>query len=126
MTSYETGTPIEPGQLPEIVTNYLAAHRVHDVDVAIQSFAPDAVVIDDGKTYAGVEAIWAWLARSSTEYKYTIEITAATQFDDAHFVATHHLTGNFPGGEVDLDYKFALSDSLIDHLTIEQSATRTR
>jgi ketosteroid isomerase-like protein len=124
MTNYETGTPIEPGQLPEIVTNYLAAHRAHDVDVAIQSYAPDAVVIDDGNTYAGVEAIRAWLARSSTEYKYTIEITAATRFDETHFVATHHLTGNFPGGQVDLDYRFALSHGRIDHLTIEQSAKR--
>jgi len=126
MTNYAAGTPIEPGQLPDIVTDYLVAHRAHDVDVAIQSYAPDAVVIDDGNTYAGVEAIRAWLASSSTEYKYTIEITAASQIDDTHFVATHHLVGNFPGGHVDLDYKFTLNHGRINHLTIEQSATRPR
>jgi len=126
MTNFASGTPIELGQLPKIVTSYLVAHRAHDVEVAIQSYAPDAVVIDDGNTYVGIEAIRTWLARSSTEYKYTIETTAASQFDDAHFVATHHLAGNFPGGQVDLDYKFALSHGRIDHLTIEPSATRPR
>jgi len=126
MTNFASGTPIEPDQLPKIVTSYLAAHRAHDDEVAIQSYAPDAVVIDDGNTYAGVEVIRTWLARSSTEYQYTIEITAAWQVDDAHFVATHHLAGNFPGGQVDLDYKFALSHGRIDRLTIEPSATERR
>lgn len=119
MTGSSHPRAIDPTELPDVVTSYLAAHRAHDTDSAIQSYASDAVVIDDGKTYEGLDEIRAWLSRSTTEYEYTTELTHATIIDEAHYVATHHLAGNFPGGQVDLDYEFTLSDRRIIRLTVQ-------
>ncbi len=43
---------------------------------------------------------------------------AARHVDDAHWVATQRLEGDFPGGVADLDYRFTMSGDLIDELVI--------
>ncbi|MGW0413698.1 nuclear transport factor 2 family protein [Streptomyces collinus] len=110
---------IAPDDLPEVITGYLTAHRAHDTATALTTFTDDATVIDDGHTYLGSTAIERWLDRSATEFTYTIRLTNAQQTDIAHYTATHHLEGNFPGGTIDLHYRFTLRDNLIAHLAIE-------
>ncbi|MCU7820194.1 nuclear transport factor 2 family protein [Kitasatospora sp. DSM 101779] len=110
---------ITPDDLPEVITRYLAAHRVHDTATAVSTFTDDATVIDDGNTYQGSAAIERWLDRSATEFTYTIHLANVQQTDSAHYIATHHLEGNFPGGTIDLRYRFTLRDDLIEHLVIE-------
>ncbi|MEV7323443.1 nuclear transport factor 2 family protein [Streptomyces sp. NPDC093970] len=116
-----TGQPqhIAPDALPEVVTRYLDAHRVRDTPGALAAFHPDATVTDDGRTYRGAAAIESWLTRAAGEYTYTSELTAALKADQDHYVATHHLEGDFPGGVVDLHYRFALRDGRIETLVIE-------
>jgi ketosteroid isomerase-like protein len=109
----------DPAELPETITRYLDAHRVHDTSTALGAFAGDAVVVDDGKTYAGTAAIERWLTAAASEYTYTTELTAAHRIDASHYVVTNHLEGDFPGGQVDLRYRFTFHDGLIDDLTIE-------
>jgi hypothetical protein len=110
---------IAPATLPAVVTRYLNAHRAHDTATAITAFGGDATVIDDGRTYTGTSAIEKWLTRSAGEYTYTIELTGAQKADATHYIATHHLEGNFPGGAVDLRYQFTLRGDLIKCLVIE-------
>ncbi|MEU4115659.1 hypothetical protein AB0F71_14310 [Kitasatospora sp. NPDC028055] len=75
--------------------------------------------MDDGNTYQGTEEIEGWLGRSATQFTYTIQLTGAEQTDATHYIATHHLEGDFPGGTVDLRYRFTLRDDLIERLVIE-------
>ncbi|MFE1772760.1 nuclear transport factor 2 family protein [Streptomyces sp. NPDC059008] len=110
---------IAPDALPEVITRYLDAHRAHDTAGALSAFHPHANVTDEGKTHRGASAIETWLSRSAGEYTYTIELTGAQKVDTDHYIATHHLEGNFPGGVVDLHYRFALSNGLIKDLVIE-------
>jgi hypothetical protein len=110
---------ISPSQLPESITCYLVAHQARDVDTAIGWYTDDATVLDDGKTYRGLQQIRDWLAAAASEYTYTTELTGARRVDDQHYVAIHHLEGNFPGGVVDLQFTFALRDGRISQLTIE-------
>ncbi|MGW6911604.1 nuclear transport factor 2 family protein [Streptomyces sp. NPDC054940] len=110
---------ITPDALPEVITRYLRAHHSRDTAAAIAVFTDDATVIDDGNTYQGAAAIERWLDRSATEFTYTIHLTGAQQAAPAHYIATHHLEGNFPGGTVDLRYQFTLDNDLIEHLAIE-------
>ncbi|MFE3187325.1 nuclear transport factor 2 family protein [Streptomyces violascens] len=110
---------IAPDDLPEVITRYLTAHRAHDTATAVTAFTDDATVIDDGNTYQGSAAIERWLDRSATEFTYTIHLTNAQETDPAHYIATNHLEGNFPGGTVDLRYQFTLRDDLIEYLAIE-------
>ncbi|WP_251016860.1 nuclear transport factor 2 family protein [Streptomyces sp. ISL-1] len=97
----------------------MKAHHAHDTPTAVTAFTGDAMVIDDGGTYEGTAAIEGWLDRAATEFTYTIRLTDAQQTDTTHYLATHHLEGNFPGGTIDLRYQFTLRDDLIERLVIE-------
>ncbi|MFF3577357.1 nuclear transport factor 2-like protein [Streptomyces mirabilis] len=110
---------IAPDTLPEVITRYLTAHRAHDTAVALATFTQDATVIDDGNTYQGTTAIERWLNRSATEFTYTTELTGAERTDASHYTATQHLEGDFPGGTVDLRYRFTLRGDLVERLVIE-------
>lgn len=114
-----TPTEIDPDQLPEVITAYLIAHVARDLDRAVASYQPDATVVDEGRTYHGHDEIRAWLNRSASEFTYTIEMTGAAKLDDDHYDVTHHLEGDFPGGQVDLHFRFALRDNAIARLVIE-------
>ncbi|SFR24798.1 hypothetical protein SAMN04488564_10876 [Lentzea waywayandensis] len=110
---------IPPEHLPAAVSNYLSAHRVNDVDKAITSFTADAEVTDDGRTHNGIDEIRTWLAHAATEYTYSTELRAVTQISDLHYDVVQHLEGNFPGGVIDLHYRFVLRDASIARLAIE-------
>lgn len=101
------------------VADYLAASRRHDADAVARTLAPDAVVIDDGKTYSGHAEVRAWVTRTGSEYSYTSRTISADVADPNRPVVVMHLSGDFPGGEVDLVYAFTISDGLIARLTIE-------
>ena len=110
---------IAPDRLPSVITAYLVAHQARDLDSAIAHYAADAVVTDDGHRYHGPSEIRVWLARSAGEYTYTSTLIAAYRLDDDHFDAVHHLEGDFPGGVVDLHFRFALREGRITRLVIE-------
>ncbi|MEU4673211.1 nuclear transport factor 2 family protein [Amycolatopsis sp. NPDC023774] len=94
--------------LPRPITEYLAAHETRDTERALPRFTPAATVTDDGHTYHGHAQIRAWLEGTATGYTYTSTLIATEQIDDGRFVATHHLEGDFPGGQVDLHFRFTL------------------
>src|ERR1700736_2022823 len=76
--------PMDQTELPEIITRYLRAHQARDLDAAIECYTIDASVTDEGRTYNGPQEIRAWLARSASEFTYTIEVIGATKSDDDH------------------------------------------
>ena len=97
-----TPTSIRPDQLPATIRGYLAAHAARDADAALRAFTPTAVVVDDGRTYRGTDEIRGFLREAGAEFTYTTELVGAQRIDDAHWVATNQLEGDFPGGVVDL------------------------
>jgi ketosteroid isomerase-like protein len=113
-----TPTSIEPGELPTVIRDYLAAHAARDTDAALRAFTPTAVVVDDGKTFRGTEEILGFLGRAGAQFSYTTELIGARRTGDARWVATNRLTGDFPGGVADLDYRFTMSGDLIAELVI--------
>ena len=112
-------TDIPITDLPTTVQTYLAAHTARDTETALAAFTADAVVIDDGHTHRGTGEVRRWLQESSSEYTFTTELTGAQRGDDRQWVAVSHLEGDFPGGVVDLRYRFTLdADDRIAVLTI--------
>ena len=118
MTDWTIGTPVSLTDLPQAATTYLAAPDVRDVDRALAAFAQDAEITDEGQTYSGRAKIGDWLAKSGTEWTYTSETVSAARIDAEHYDVIRHLEGNFPGGVVDLRYRFTLRDDLISELVI--------
>ncbi|WP_329384595.1 nuclear transport factor 2 family protein [Streptomyces sp. NBC_01716] len=111
------GSPAVPA-VPDVVTRYLAAHEDRDAPAALATMHEDATVTDEGSTHTGSAEIGRWLETAASEYTYTTELVAAESEDDAHHTVTHRLEGNFPGGRVDLRFRFTLRDGLIEDLTI--------
>jgi hypothetical protein len=59
------------------------------------------------------------LARTSGEFTYTMQLMTAQRVNDDHYVAVHHLKGDFPGGVVDLRFRFTLREGRIAELVIK-------
>jgi ketosteroid isomerase-like protein len=111
--------PVASTDLPPEVASYLAAQAAGDLAVMAAAYASDAVVVDDGKTYNGRDDVAAWLERSSIEYNYTITTLDTVAVDGRHVAVLRHLDGDFPGGTVNLWFRFTLKDHLIEKLVIE-------
>ncbi|MER8160951.1 nuclear transport factor 2 family protein [Streptomyces sp. NPDC094472] len=111
-------TPSDATDLPDVVKRYLKAHNEHDLPAVSATLTPDATVTDDGRTYKGIPAIERWLDRAASEYTYTTTLIGAERDGPDRYTVTQHLEGDFPGGTVDLHYRFILYQGLISHLTI--------
>ena len=79
---------------------------------------PDAHVSDDGHDFRGREEIRDWLSGASAEFTYTRTLVDATATAPNTWLVVNHLEGNFPGGVVDLRYRFVVADGLISELEI--------
>ena len=104
--------------LPDIIDAYQSAHDRHDTEAALATFSPDASVTDEDTTYTGAEQIRGWLTNTASEYTYTRTLTGFDDLAGNAYVVRNHLSGNFPGNEVDLQYRFHLHDGLIQELHI--------
>ena len=112
-------TDIDTAALPKVVSAYLERSHGPAPATAITLFAPTATVSDSGTRYAGQNEVLDFLQRATTEFDYTSTLIGAER--DGHVAtATNRLEGNFPGGIVELRYRFTLNDSetAIDQLTI--------
>ena len=103
--------------LPEVIDAYFKADKKGNAKAISECFTQDAVVVDEGNTYNGRDAIRQWMGTASTNYTYTVEPFALAQ-EDGRTVVTSHLVGNFPGSPVDLRYSFVLKDGIIAELEI--------
>ena len=114
-----TGTvDVEVADLPATIHAFLAAHDARRTDTALSTLALGAVVVDEGRTHRGTEQVLEFLREAGTRFTYTSELVGAQRVDEAHWVTTHHLEGDFPGGTADLRYRFTLHDGLITELVI--------
>jgi hypothetical protein len=98
--------------LPAAIRGYLAAADV-------RFFTPDAVVRDDGHVHRGTDEIRAWLGAVAGAYTWTATVTGVTPLDAGGYEVRQRLEGDFPGGVVDLRYRFTLRDGLVSGLVIE-------
>jgi hypothetical protein len=110
-------------RLPDPVRTYLAARASRDVDGALATFRPEAEVVDDGRTYRGTAAIRSFLTTAGAQFDYTTTLLGAERLDDAEWVAHHRIQGDFPGGVVDLAFRFEMADGRIARLHIAPDAT---
>lgn len=111
-------TSIDPAELPEAISRYLAGRATKDASAAATAFAPQATVTDDGHLHEGTVAIARWLRQTDTEYTYTTTLVGAERDAPDRYTVHQHLEGDFPGGKVDLYCRFVLTRGLIGALSI--------
>jgi ketosteroid isomerase-like protein len=108
--------------LPPIISRYFAAADDGDLDALMACFTDDAVVADEDRAWHGQAEIRTWRESVATAYRYTLDVTGAEARGQADGLERHdaetHLEGNFPGGTVDLTYRFGMRDGRIASLEI--------
>lgn len=105
--------------LPNAVKNYLETKGNPDKSRLSLSFHPDAVVLDEGGNFRGLEAIAAWQSGSEAKYQYSLTALGVSQ-QGSTVKLLAHIKGNFPGGVADLMHVFMLKGDLIASLEIRQ------
>ena len=103
--------------LPPGVARFIDASNARDLDAAIDCFAEDAVVEDEGRTHRGIAEVRAWKQATEERFRYTIVPTGLEERDGRSLVRGI-LAGNFPGSPVELTYDFRLVDDTIESLRI--------
>lgn len=104
--------------LPSAISQYQDAHDRRDVATALAQFTPDAVVTDDGHTSCGAAEIETFLRGAAVEFTFTRTLVDVAETAVDEWLVTNHLEGDFPGGTVDLRYRFRLAADLIVRLDI--------
>ncbi|MBK5959249.1 polyketide cyclase [Rhodoplanes elegans] len=112
-SAHDTSRPLD---LPAPIAAYFNTD-MRDSAAAAGCFAPDAVVEDEGHTYAGIAEIRRWKDESSAKYDYTSE-PIRSESKDGLTVVTSRVTGNFPGSPIDLRYVFRVEGDRITSLEI--------
>jgi hypothetical protein len=104
-------------KLPPPIQAYIDADGRNDGTAVIASFAPDAVVHDEGKTHVGRVAIESWWRTSKSAYKHSIAPLEATGMGDVVKVLAK-ITGQFPSSPATLIFAFQLEQDRITELEI--------
>ena len=93
---------------PDVVRAYMTLNESGDRTAATALFTDTAQVTDEGHDYRGTAEIRTWLDRAANEYTYTTTPLAAENASDGRTSIRCRLEGNFPGGLVDVDFRFQL------------------
>ena len=107
-----------PGPVPDVISRYFEADARRDTEAVVALFTDDAVVGDEGESWRGIGEIRAWREGAASRYQYTTEVydTAHTGADE--YLVSGRLDGNFPGGTVELNWRFTIAGDRIRHLHI--------
>jgi len=103
--------------LPSPIKAYFDADQRNDGEALIRAFAPDAVVRDEGQSYAGRQAIAAWWCAAKAKYRHAIDAPEIVERGDVTKVRAR-VTGQFPGSPATLTFAFKLEDGGIAALEI--------
>ena len=113
--------------LPTVISDYLVASDRGDLDALAACFTDDAVVLDEDQEWRGQAGLRQWREKVANAYDYTVEVRGADTLGSVDGVQRHdvhtHLEGNFPGGTVDLTFRFGLRDDRIATLQIVPTET---
>jgi hypothetical protein len=102
---------------PAVIEKYLQLSTGPEFAATAACFTPDATVSDEGRTHRGRAEIQAWREELAGQFTYTVKVLDTEGSDDRYQVHTL-VEGDFPGGRVELTYRFRLRDGLISELAI--------
>lgn len=104
--------------VPDVISRYYDAAAADDLESLLACFTDDAHVRDESHDFRGVAEIRGWRNGLASRFTYTTQITGTEVVADDVYVVSTHLEGDFPGGVVDLEQRFTVTDGLIADLSI--------
>jgi ketosteroid isomerase-like protein len=103
--------------VPAILDRYVAATNAHDPAALSTCFSPDAVVLDEGKTYRGRAEILGWKEDVTARYKIS-NTPLDYEWQGETLAARMRVEGTFPGSPTDLTYLLEFKDGLISSFRV--------
>ncbi|CAM2173859.1 TPA: nuclear transport factor 2 family protein [Burkholderia orbicola] len=103
--------------LPDPIHAYFEFSNGADKRRAAYCFTPDAVVVDEGRTHRGHDAIKSWKRASREQFEFAVEPVAVSRDGDRVTVRAR-VDGNFLASPVQLDHVFDLAGDQIRSLEI--------
>lgn len=103
--------------LPKPIALYVSAENSGDTKLFDECFAVDAIVRDESETHTGLAEIKKWKTETKRKYQHTVDPLRIVE-QDARFVVTSRLAGNFPGSPIELDFAFTIEGDKIVSLEI--------
>ncbi|MCW5735764.1 MAG: nuclear transport factor 2 family protein [Enhydrobacter sp.] len=103
--------------LPAPIQAYFDADKATGHVAPTGAFAPEAVVMDEGRTHVGRDAIEAWWRAAKAQYSHTAEPCELRKEQELTVVRAR-VTGQFPGSPALLTFAFLLADGQIAALKI--------
>ncbi|MDR0245886.1 MAG: nuclear transport factor 2 family protein [Burkholderia sp.] len=104
--------------LPDSIRVYFEFSNGADTARIADCFTQEAVVVDEGRTYRGYDAIQSWKRESRKTFAFTVEPVSVSR-DGNRLTVTANVAGNFPGSPVQLDHVFDLALGKIESLEIK-------
>ena len=100
--------------LPQTVERFVSATNAHDADALLATFAPGAVVVDDGATFATETELRGFVEDQMVAPRIVL---TPTSYDADRLVASGD--GDFPGGPLTFAFVFTTEDDRITRLVID-------
>jgi len=104
-------------RLPFPIQAYFDSDERRDGEALVQTFAPNAIVKDEGRTYAGQHDIRQWWHETKDKYQAALEPLAVDEEEGATIVRAR-VTGQFPGSPATISFIFRLVGERISRLDI--------
>lgn len=103
--------------LAKPIAEFIEANARLDIEGMTKPFSPDAVLLDNGKTFAGQAAIRRLFNEEVLPVKAIFTPETMRQ-EDGTVVLEGPGHGNFPGSPIRFIYRFTLTDNAIKNLEI--------
>lgn len=119
MATTDTYDTYDAATIPPVIAQYMVSQGDGTPREAIaQAFTSDTHVNDEGIDYHGEVGVRAWLNKTGGEFTYTTALIGQRQDGPDQWTVLAHLEGDFPGGVVDLPFRFTLRGGKISKLII--------
>lgn len=99
------------------VAAFFAAERAGDLEALARCFGKRAMVLDEGRSIQGPDAIKRWMKNAKAKYHHTAEPLAVSHRDGTT-VVTARVAGAFPNSPLDLEHVFVVEGGTIVSLEI--------
>ncbi len=102
-------------QLEQSIADYFEYSNTNNQAKLLKLFAEHATVVDEEKTYEGLNAIEQWRSNINTAYNISFKIVKALK-DKEGFVVNAQCTGDFPESPLIIVHHFILKEQKIEYL----------
>jgi hypothetical protein len=104
--------------LPDPVARYFELDADHDLQGVAALFADEATVVDEGRTYRGLDEIRAWRLGPESKHTRPTAVTGTEAAGADRYLVIGRLDGNLPRRSAHVRWDFTVAGDRIERLVI--------